>query len=222
MEGETSKEYSDFASMTFTFELYECNQNGEVAQGATAKETATASKEAGSYGQFKLSKLKYTQDDFKGIPPVDGKRTREFYYVIKEKASETTNNVKYDAEPVYVKVVATDTEVPGSAEGVINFEIYTASKPAEGQTWNWNKKTGTQDKVYDIGNFDNTYEEQKGSLKVKKTVNGDDAKGTYKIAVKNSEGHYFDTDGSDKGTEAFYVEFSKNDEKTWANLTKGT
>ena len=64
--------------------------------------------------------------------------------------------------------------------------------------------------------------EEYGSLKIKKIVNGDDAKGSYKIAVKNSEGHYFDTDGTDKGTTAFYVTFVKNQEKTWQNLLKGT
>ena len=224
MEGETSKNYSDFASMKFEFELYECNENGDVAAGAKAIEKVAASS---TDGKFSFNKLKYTEADFNGVEQgANGERIKPFYYVIQEVSSGgKSGSVNYDAAPVYVKVVATDTpSAEGSGKGEISFEIYTASKPAEGGQWEWAlaRKTGTEDVVYEIGNFDNTYEEQKGSLKVKKTVNGDDAKGTYKIAVKNSEGHYFDTDGSDKGTEAFYVEFSKNDEKTWANLTKGT
>ena len=210
MEGETSKNYSDFASMKFEFELYECNENGDVAAGAKAIEKVAASS---TDGKFSFNKLKYTEADFNGVEQgANGERIKPFYYVIQEVSSGgKSGSVNYDAAPVYVKVVATDTpSAEGSGKGEISFEIYTASKPAEGGQWEWAlaRKTGTEDVVYEIGNFDNTYEEQKGSLKVKKTVNGDDAKGTYKIAVKNSE--------------AFYVEFSKNDEKTWANLTKGT
>ena len=66
-----------------------------------------------------------------------------------------------------------------------------------------------------------TNTEDTGSLKVKKVVTGNDAKGTYEIAVKNAEGHYFDVDGKDKGTTAFYVSFAKDAEQTWTNLIPG-
>ena len=61
-----------------------------------------------------------------------------------------------------------------------------------------------------------------GSLEVTKTVSGTDAKGTYSIAVKDSNGHYFALNGTDKGTEAFYVSFSKDSTQKWNNLPAGT
>ncbi len=61
-----------------------------------------------------------------------------------------------------------------------------------------------------------------GSLEVTKTVSGEDAKGTYSIAVKDSNGHYYALDGTDKGTEAFYVSFSKDSTQKWNNLPAGT
>ena len=61
-----------------------------------------------------------------------------------------------------------------------------------------------------------------GSLEVTKTVSGADAKGTYSIAVKDSNGHYYALDGTDKGTEAFYVSFSKDSTQKWNNLPAGT
>ena len=61
-----------------------------------------------------------------------------------------------------------------------------------------------------------------GSLTVTKSVSGDNAKGTYSIAVKGSDGHYYDIDGTDKGTNAFYVTFNKGDSKTWNNLPAGS
>ena len=61
-----------------------------------------------------------------------------------------------------------------------------------------------------------------GGLTVTKAVEGTDAKGTYRIAVKNAEGHYFDLNGNDTGTDPYYVEFSKNESKTWNNLPEGT
>ena len=61
-----------------------------------------------------------------------------------------------------------------------------------------------------------------GSLEVTKTVSGTDAKGTYSIAVKDSNGHYYALDGTDKGTGAFYVSFSKDSTQKWNNLPAGT
>ena len=61
-----------------------------------------------------------------------------------------------------------------------------------------------------------------GSLEVTKTVSGTDAKGTYSIAVKGSNGHYYALDGTDKGTDAFYVSFSKDSTQKWNNLPAGT
>ena len=216
MDGTTAKDYSEFSSMTFTFDLYECKEeNGTITQNAEPYETVTADSE----GKFAFSKLKYTQDDFKEITPdEDGKRTRSFYYVIKEQVPEggKDNGVKYDADPVYVKVVATD-----DGSGNITFAISTK----DGDHWSDAiTPTGDDDnKVYAIGDFANTYEEQKGSLKVKKIVNGDNAKDNqYQIAVKNSEGHYFDLSGNDEGTTASYITFAKDQEQTWTNLPAGT
>ena len=61
-----------------------------------------------------------------------------------------------------------------------------------------------------------------GSLKVTKEVQGTDAKGTYRIAVKAADGHYYDINGGDQGTTAFYVEFAKDKAKTWSNLPVGS
>ena len=197
--------YSEFSSLTFEFELYECDENGSVEEGAKALDTVTADSE----GKFSFNKLKYTQAE------VPQGTTQTFYYVIKEVKPTTTNDkgVDYNAGDVYVKVVATDS---GSQK--ITFVISKRSTSGE---WTEIEGTGEGDsKVYDIGDFTNTL--KNGSLKVKKIVNGDDAKGSYEIAVKNSKGHYFDIDGTDKGTTAFYVTFNKDDEKTWENLVPGT
>ena len=211
MEGNEQKSYSEFSSMTFTFELYRCDEHGNLCNEdgtpnptAKALDTVTADKD----GKFEFKKLKYNQTD---VPEGE---TKTFYYVIKEVVPEggKIDGVNYDAPPVYIKVVAEDET--GSEK--ITFEISKGNDP---ETW---EAIVPSDNVYNIGGFPNTYEEEKGSLKVKKIVNGDDAEGTYKIAVKNSEGHYFDTDGTDKGTTAFYVEFSKDSEKTWTNLPVGT
>lgn len=67
----------------------------------------------------------------------------------------------------------------------------------------------------------NTTVRRTGSLTVTKSVSGT-AEGTYSIAVKNSAGHYFDLDGQDKGTDASYVTFSKDQSKTWSNLLPDT
>jgi hypothetical protein len=61
-----------------------------------------------------------------------------------------------------------------------------------------------------------------GSLEVTKTVSGENAKGTYSIAVKDSNGHYYALNGTDKGTQAFYVSFSKDSTQKWNNLPAGT
>ncbi len=203
MEGDAEKEYSEFSSMTFTFELYACDESGTIAPDANAIETVTAN----STGEFKFNSLKFSHND---VPEGE---TRTFYYVIKEQVPEggKVDGVKYDADPVRVKVVATD-----DGSGNISFVISTMGD----EGWS-DAITPDDDKVYEIGDFANTLEN--GSLKVKKIVNGDNAKNDqYEIAVKNSAGHYFGTDGTDKGTTAFYVTFAKDQEQTWSNLPAGT
>ena len=61
-----------------------------------------------------------------------------------------------------------------------------------------------------------------GELKVKKAVAGaEPADKTYEIAVRDAEGNYFGTDGTNYGQVPHYETFSANDEKTWAPLTPG-
>ena len=167
MEGTTEKDYSEFSSMTFTFDLFECGADGKIAEGAKALETVTAD----SQGNFAFSKLKYTQED------VPEGQSKTFYYVVKEEVPTGDNDkgVNYDAAPVYVRVVATDE----AGSETISFAISTRTKKSDGSWSEWKviQVGGTDtDKVYGIGDFNNTYEEQKGSLKVKKIVNGDNAK----------------------------------------------
>ena len=163
-QGETVKDLSEFSNLTFTFEVYECNENGDIAQGTKAIETVTADK---TTGVFEFSKFKLEVPD---------KATETHYYVIKEKVEASQDGVTYDAKPVYVKVVAT-------ADGtVLNLAISTrASKEAE-----WSvpiePKTSEEKKIYEIGNFDNTYEDQKGSLKIKKAVTENGAAPTSDVA----------------------------------------
>lgn len=68
----------------------------------------------------------------------------------------------------------------------------------------------------------NTTVQLTGSLTVKKVVNGDDAKGTYSIAVKDASGIYYDLNGTANGSTPLYVTFSKGDSKTWNNLPAGS
>ena len=201
----TEKDYSKFSSLTFKFELYECDENGNAEEGAKALDTATA----GSDGTFSFNKLKYSQAQ------VPLGTTKTFYYVIREDKTATDNDkgVIYDAADVYVKVVATDNQ-----SGKISFVI---SKGEPG-SWTEIEPAGKGDnQTYEIGDFKNTI--KYGSLKVKKFVNGDNAKkDQYEIAVKNGAGHYFDVDGTDKDTAPFYVTFAKDQEQTWINLPAGT
>ena len=195
------QDYSEFKSMEFSFDLFACDASGNVAEGATPIETATA----GGDGTFKFSTINYTQTD------VPQGTSKTFYYVIKEKKPSGTNNssVNYNAPDVYVKVKATD-----DGAGVINLLV------SKGTSLDSLETVNATNKAYDIGGFENTL--KNGSLKVKKIVNGDDAKESYEIAVKDSNGHYYDVDGTDKGTAPFYVTFAKDQVQTWQNLPRGT
>ena len=160
VENGTPKDYSDFSSMTFTFELYETDNTGAVSTDAQPLETATAD----SAGQFMFSKsLRYTDSD---IP--EG-QSRTYYYVIRETAHDREHGVTYDAAPVYVKVVASDeaeaitfTVSKGSSFNDEDLSVVTPSGEADHP-------------VYAIGNFDNTYSaEGEIQLKVTKQFTGRD------------------------------------------------
>ena len=61
-----------------------------------------------------------------------------------------------------------------------------------------------------------------GELKVKKAVAGAaPADKTYEIAVRDAEGNYFGTDGTNYGQIPHYETFRANDEKIWTPLTPG-
>ena len=94
-----------------------------------------------------------------------------------------------------------------------NTTIYT------GMITGYNIEGGTGNASQDTIKVTNSPEP--GSLEVTKTVSGTDAKGTYSIAVKDSNGHYYALDGTDKGTEVFYVSFSKDSTQKWNNLPAG-
>ncbi|MBP3898401.1 MAG: LPXTG cell wall anchor domain-containing protein [Mogibacterium sp.] len=71
--------------------------------------------------------------------------------------------------------------------------------------------------------FTNTKEEQKGSLKLKKTsdLTGDEAATkVYKIAVKNSDGKYMNQDGTTSDS-VVWIDFHADDEKIWSELPPG-
>ena len=133
-ENNQKKDYTDFRSMTFTFELYECDENGDIAEGANPVECVTAD----NNGDFAFSKLKYNQTK---VPEGE---SRTFYYKIVERQHDPENGVTYNAAPVYVKVVATDA----AGSETITFEI---SKGANTEDWTSVSNTGTDtDKVYEI------------------------------------------------------------------------
>ena len=61
-----------------------------------------------------------------------------------------------------------------------------------------------------------------GELKVKKAVAGAaPADKSYEIAVRDAEGNYFGTDGTNYGQVPHYETFRANDEKIWTPLTPG-
>ena len=134
--------YSEFSSLTFTFDLFACDENGTVAENAMPLDTVTAD----SSGNFDFSKLSYTQAD---VP--EGQST--FYYVIREQVPEggKAGGVSYDATPVIVKVVATD-----GGQGTISFVISTSNDG--GSNWTQINPATTEGSipVYDIGDFTNT------------------------------------------------------------------
>ncbi len=142
-ENGNNKKYTEFRSMTFTFELYECDQSGNITpQGAKPIESVTADKDT---GEFAFSKLKYDQN------LVEEGKTETFYYKIIERQHDPENGVNYDAAPVLIKVVATDE----AGSETITFEI---SKRSTTDNWEVIENTGTDtDKVYEIGEFKNTY-----------------------------------------------------------------
>ena len=67
--------------------------------------------------------------------------------------------------------------------------------------------------------------EQKGSLSVTKSMSGLDpeaaSRKTYQIGVKDSEGKYYNLDGTEADTAPYYVTFNSNETKTWSNLPEG-
>ena len=145
-EGANEKPFDEFKKMAFTFKLYKCTydeETGTLTEGTSALETALVDEE----GNFSFDALHFTQTD---IP--DG--TNTFYYVIKEaNQNEIKNKVKYDAAPLYVKVVAAD-----GGSGTISFRIFTGSKFNE-----WGEliavKEDSDETVYEIGDFINSYGE---------------------------------------------------------------
>ena len=68
------------------------------------------------------------------------------------------------------------------------------------------------------GTITNKYTPQKGSISITKKIDGVDAKGTYSIAIKDGEGNYYNDSGVNNGTSPFYVNFAKDETKTWSNL----
>jgi len=167
VEDGTEKEYSEFSSMTFTFDLYSCNENGTIADDAEPLETVTAD----SNGGFAFSKLKYTQVE---VPKGE---TRTFFYVVKEQDHEPEHGVTYDAPDVLVRVVASDAD----GDGTITFEISTN----RGEGWSDPiTPTGDEDnKVYDIGGFANTYKEETTSAQAKKDWDGGENKRPDSLSV---------------------------------------
>ena len=137
-------DYSEFSSLTFTFDLFACDENGTVAENAMPLDTVTAD----SSGNFDFSKLSYTQ----AVVPEGQSST--FYYVIRERVPEggKAGGVSYDAAPVIVKVVATD-----DGQGTISFAISTSNDG--GVSWTQINPATTEGSipVYDIGDFTNTY-----------------------------------------------------------------
>ena len=136
--------YSEFSSLTFTFDLFACDENGTVAENAMPLDTVTAD----SSGNFDFSKLSYTQAD------VSEGQSSTFHYVIRERVPEggKAGGVSYDAAPVIVKVVATD-----GGQGTISFVISTSNDG--GSNWTQINPATTEGSipVYDIGDFTNTY-----------------------------------------------------------------
>ena len=66
--------------------------------------------------------------------------------------------------------------------------------------------------------------EQKGSISVTKSATGLEAgeTKTYQIGVKDSEGKYYNLDGTVANADPYYVTFNSNETKTWSNLPEGT
>ena len=198
----TPMDYSEFSSLTFTFDLFASDENGTIAEGATALYTVTAD----SSGKFAFNKLHYTQAEV----PAD--TTKTFYYVIQEQKCDKTDGVSYNAAPVLVKVAVTD------ASGKISFNVSTSNDG--GSSWgdSISPSEGTIP-VYAIGGFTNTYEEtsETGSLTITKSWAGDTASLTdeYKNAIQ------FSVTGPNSYSTNFTFADMTNGSKTLENLALG-
>ena len=201
------KPFADYKSLDYEFELYKSNESGAITDADAIEKV-----KADESGAFSFTSLKLTQVE---VP--EGQR-KTFYYIIKEVVPTQDNllGVIYNAKDVHVRVVAQD-----DSSGNITFTVSKRTKDGE-QFGEWVnvENTGADDKkVYELGDFVNTL--KKGSLEVTKRVNGNDAKGTYEIAVKDTNGNYYDLDGNVTETKPYYVSFAKNDTKEWKNLIGG-
>lgn len=60
-----------------------------------------------------------------------------------------------------------------------------------------------------------------GHLTVRKVIIGMNLKDSYKIGVYDTQGNYYDYDGTNKGTEPYYLEIPAGESRTWSNLVPG-
>ncbi|MBQ9329359.1 MAG: hypothetical protein IJ225_12610, partial [Solobacterium sp.] len=205
VEGTEAKDYSEFSSMKFEFELYKVDQKTGEKTGDAIEKTKADSK-----GDFSFTTLKFTETD------VPKGQTKTFYYVIKEVVPEggKSGNVSYNAAPVYVRVVAED-----NSEGVISLTISKAetfSTAEENSVWvpiEGSVKEGSTKKIYEIGDFTNSYSASgTAKLSAEKAVSGAEwptgKTATFKLTAE--DGAPLPTTGTEKDlTEAGSVEFGE-------------
>ena len=92
-----SKAAKNFGNEKFTFELYESNENGDVAADAKALQEVTTSGSDVSQEVLSFAEIRYSDDVAPG-------ETLTKYYLIKEKAG-TNASISYSKQKILVKVI---------------------------------------------------------------------------------------------------------------------
>ena len=153
-----------FDNKGFTFDLYQTDANGNRTSGILETQSAN-----GATGQVEFTQFHYTE------ATVPEGETRTFYYELVERMPEggvqnkdgtyTWQGIVYNARPIFVEVIATNTpDSAGAATGKITFQIKYKCEGAS----QFIDASETSTTVYSIGTFTNTKEDASADLWVHK------------------------------------------------------
>ncbi|MBR2749746.1 MAG: hypothetical protein IKD90_01270, partial [Clostridiales bacterium] len=181
---------------TFTFQETESDYQKTIGTATTVKNDA--------FSKITFPTLKYKASD---IDPVVGET---HYYVIKElKKEDGLDNVLLSDGEIDIQVDITNFN--GNIHFVVTTKMYlSAEDKAAGNAYGGEDHKDMSGAEFSLGAFFNEVKkDQKASLQLTKTLDGEDPNKTYKVAVKKGQQYVQDYNGTLK-TKEHYFELSKD------------